>query len=130
MAITQLRTIIIILAGIMGLCVNGPCSNVLAQTTQPLSPIDQRGVNQPRLSPYLNLLRQDNSALSPYHTFVRPQREVYQQQSRQNLELRRLSNSLSVARRSEDSSTGRLSTGNGAGFQNYMHFYQVGTPSR
>lgn len=97
----------------------------MAQTVRQMSPTDQRSLNQPRLSPYLNLLRDDNSTLSPYHSFVRPQRENYQRQSQQFSELQHLeTRAYSQQRAGTGGSTvSRLPTGNGAKFQSYSHFY-------
>lgn len=97
-----------------------------AQAIQPMRPTDQRALNQPRLSPYLNLLREDNSTLSPYHSFVRPQRENYQRQSQQSSELRHLETRVLPRQqgRIAGSPISRLPTGNGAKFQAYSHFYQ------
>lgn len=118
-----IRSIPLWLALLTVTCLGGMMSSpALAQSTVPLSPIDQRTSQSPRLSPYLNLLRQDNSTLSPYHSFVRPQREVYQQQVRQTAELQRLGTTI-AARRPQRSPGSRLTTGNGASFQTFLHFY-------
>ncbi|MCC7339195.1 MAG: hypothetical protein IT422_29225 [Pirellulaceae bacterium] len=97
-----------------------------AQAIQPMRPADQRTFNQPRLSPYLNLLREDNSTLSPYHSFVRPQRENYQRQLQQSSELRQLETRVLPRQHGAiaGSPISRLPTGNGAKFQAYSHFYQ------
>ncbi len=63
---------------------------VVAQVTYPVWPQQQTAPIQPRLSPYLDLLRNDNSVLSPYHSFVLPRREVQRQQARQAAEINRL----------------------------------------
>lgn len=98
----------------------------MGQTTRPMRAADQRTIGQPRLSPYLNLLREDNSALSPYHSFVRPQRESYQQQSRQATQLQRLETQVQSQQRTgiQRTSASRLPTGNSAKFQTFLHYYQ------
>lgn len=78
---------------------------------------------QQRLSPYLDLLRADNSALSPYHSFVQPRQQFRQSQNRQAAEIRRLDRMIprpgSTATRPE-----RIQTGRGGTFNNYLHYYQ------
>lgn len=111
------------IAGLVSLLIS-PAA--MAQTIQPMGPTDQRAFNQPRLSPYLNLLREDNSTLSPYHSFVRPQRESFQRQSRQSSELQRLESRVYSQQRAGAAGAlvPRLPTGNGARFLSYSHFYQ------
>lgn len=86
--------------------------------------------HQQQLSPYLDLLRSDNSVLSPYHTFVRPRREVRRALNQQASDLHRLERatigSHSTSRR--DSSS-RLPTGRGGTFHNYLHYYRSGPRS-
>ena len=98
-----------------------------AQALRPMSTTDRQTASQPRLSPYLNLLREDNSTLSPYHSFVRPQRLLQQQQALQASEIARLEHTSSITRRAPDASE-RLPTGNAAQFQAYSHFYQFHQP--
>ena len=116
-------SIIAVIAGLVSL---SGSSVATAQAIQPMRPTDQRTLNQPRLSPYLNLLREDNSTLSPYHSFVRPQRENYQRQSRQSSELQQIETRVFPRQHTTiaGSSSPRLPTGNGAKFQAYSHFYQ------
>ncbi len=97
-----------------------------AQAIRPMLPANQGARSQPQLSPYLNLLREDNSTLSPYHSFVRPQRENLQQQSQQSSALHQLENRVYSQQRGNAGglSVPRLPTGNGAKFQSYSHFYQ------
>lgn len=112
-----------IIAGLVSL---SGSSMAVAQAIRPMRPTDQKSLNQPRLSPYLNLLREDNSTLSPYHSFVRPQRENYQRQSRQSFEIQHLETRVFPQQHvgNAGSPIPRLPTGNGAKFQAYSHFYQ------
>lgn len=99
-------------------------SSAHAQALRPMSTTDRQTASQPRLSPYLNLLREDNSTLSPYHSFVRPQRLLQQQQALQAAEIARLERTSSISKRTERAPAERLPTGNAAQFQAYSHFYQ------
>lgn len=86
---------------------------------------------QPQLSPYLNLLRNDSSALSPYHSFVQPRRQqlqAFQQQASRLDRLERVTASPHPTR--GQPSTGRLPTGSGSYFQSYLHFYPGRRPDR
>ncbi len=88
------------------------------------SPNIGTGPNQPKLSPYLDLLRNDDSVLSPYHSFVLPRRAISQQQSVQAGQLRRLEYETSARRAAQGtSSVRRLSTGRGGQFQTTLHFF-------
>ncbi len=115
-----LATLLLILA----LC----APSAQAQALRPMSTTDRQTASQPRLSPYLNLLREDNSTLSPYHSFVRPQRLLQQQQALQASEIARLERTSSITRRAERDPAERLPTGNAAQFQAYSHFYQFHQP--
>ena len=100
-------------------------SSAEAQVVYPGMPQTQRAgaPTQPKLSPYLNLLRTENSLLPNYHTFVLPQREIYQQQARQGAEIMRLEQATLSHSSSSQSGSSRLPTGNGGHFQTYLHFY-------
>jgi hypothetical protein len=101
-------------------------SSAEAQVVYPGIPQTQRpGVpTQPKLSPYLNLLRNDSGILPPYHAFVLPRREIYQQQTRQAGEIMRLEQATYLhAAPNSGGSSRRLPTGNGGRFQSYSHFY-------
>lgn len=78
---------------------------------------------QQRLSPYLDLLRADNSVLSPYHSFVQPRQQLRQNQNTQAARILTLERSF---RQSPGASTQteRLQTGRGGMFNNYLHYYQ------
>ncbi|TWU60730.1 hypothetical protein Poly51_10110 [Rubripirellula tenax] len=74
------------------------------------------------LSPYLDLLRNDNSALSPYHSFVRPRQRLQQTLGQQAASLRQLQRSVGqpgIAAPVQQ----RLPTGRGGSFNNHLHFY-------
>jgi hypothetical protein len=77
---------------------------------------------QQQLSPYLDLLRNDNSVLSPYHSFVRPRQQMQQAINQQSAELRQL-RQLSQPGHPTGVSATRLQTGRGGSFNNFMHFY-------
>ena len=90
-------------------------------------PAFQGATNKPKLSPYLDLLRNDNSVLSPYHAFVLPRREIAQRQAAQAIELRRLE--FATTRRSavSASTNPRFTTGRGGTFQSTLHFFPSST---
>jgi hypothetical protein len=79
---------------------------------------------QPKLSPYLDLLRRDNSVLSPYHSFVLPRRELHQQQLSQAVEIDRLQQATYLQRHSKTGVSSRIPTGRGGQFQTYLHFFR------
>ena len=84
---------------------------------------------QNRLSPYLNLLRRDDSALTPYHSFVQPRVQFQQNLNRQAYQLGQLQQTTSEhASRSRNGSTARQQTGRGGSFNNYLHFYRFNPP--
>jgi hypothetical protein len=85
---------------------------------QTASPYNQR------LSPYLDLLRSDNSALSPYHAFVRPRQQIQQGFQQQAFQIRKLRGSINNTT-APHAIPDRMQTGRGGGFNNYLHFYQV-----
>jgi len=85
---------------------------------QPVAPY------RPKLSPYLDLLRTDNSQLNPYHSFVVPRRELYGRQARQAAEISRLGRSSYGRSAGRGSMQPRLPTGGGGRFQTYLHYYQ------
>jgi hypothetical protein len=76
---------------------------------------------QPILSPYLNLLRVDNSTLSPFHTFVLPQRQQSQLQLMQSTQLSSLQRRVND--QTGEGTRSRLRTGGGGHFQTYLHYY-------
>lgn len=78
---------------------------------------------QQRLSPYLDLLRTDNSALSPYHSFVQPRQQFRQTQSRQAAQIRGLDQMVPRSTGTPVYSD-RIQTGRGGMFNNYLHYYQ------
>ena len=81
--------------------------------------------HQPRLSPYLNLFRADNSLLTPYHAFVQPRQELQQNLSRQEWQIGRLEQAASRSVETFDSNANaRQPTGRGGSFNNYLHFYR------
>ncbi len=77
---------------------------------------------QQRLSPYLDLLRSDNSALSPYHSFVQPRQQLRQNQNRQSEQLRRLERTIQRSA-APASHSERMQTGRGGTFNNFLHYY-------
>lgn len=83
--------------------------------------------NKPKLSPYLDLLRNDDSALSPYHSFVLPRREIAQRQAMQAIELRRLDYEATRRSPSKTATTPRFTTGRGGTFQSTLHFFPATT---
>lgn len=95
----------------------------VGQTIYPRVPGARSGQYQPRLSPYLDLLRNDSSVLSPYHSFVVPRRELYQRQLQQSVQLGRLQQSAYRQRRTRSGNNSRLPTGGGGQFQNTMHYF-------
>lgn len=108
-----------------------PAMTAVAHSQQPGDDPGPAGTNplQPRLSPYLDLLRRDNSVLSPYHSFVRPRQEFRQGFRRQAAKIRRLERA--VARPAATTSAqNRLRTGRGGTFHNYLHYYQFDTGGR
>ena len=86
---------------------------------------------QQRLSPYLDLLRVDNSVLSPYHTFVEPRRRIRQSLNLQAAQIGRLQEQVTrVPSGAQSTPAGRLPTGGGGTFNNYLHFYRFDRPVR
>ena len=101
-----------------------------AQLMYPIEPQKPLAPASPTLSPYLNLLRNDNSQLSPYHTFVLPQRQIIQQQLQTTGDVSRLQREVSRSSRlSQPGYPSRRPTGNAASFQSYLHFYNFGATS-
>ncbi len=92
-----------------------------AQVIHPNLPQNRVQPIQPKLSPYLNLLREDTSVNSPYHTFVLPRREVAQEQLRQAAEISSIQRL--VPERATAASRSRVRTGTGGHFNTYLHFY-------
>ena len=127
--ITHIRTAIIRVSIILlaGLCMNATPST--AQAQRAVQGYGGRGPQratavpyQQRLSPYLDLLRSDNSVLSPYHSFVQPRQQSRQNQNRQAAELRRLERTIGRPGTTA-SQPERMQTGRGGTFNNYLHFY-------
>lgn len=78
-----------------------------------------------RLSPYLDLLRNDNSILHPYHSFVQPRRQVQQRLRQQSSRIGQLEqDSARMQSASSRISGSRMQTGRGGRFQTYLHYYQ------
>jgi len=81
---------------------------------------------QQRLSPYLNLLRSDNSLLGPYFSFVRPRQEIHRSLNRHTSQIGELERSIDTFRPAEESTSGsRLPTGRGGTFNTYLHYYPM-----
>tara|TARA_R110002049_G_scaffold4601_4_gene31927 strand:+ start:176625 stop:177050 length:426 start_codon:yes stop_codon:yes gene_type:complete len=76
---------------------------------------------RPTLSPYLNLLRNDDSVLSPYHSFVVPRRQQQQARQAQNDQIRSLQRRLNHT--GQIPGGDRTPTGRGGYFQTYMHYF-------
>jgi hypothetical protein len=85
---------------------------------------------QQRLSPYLDLLRTDNSLLSPYHTFVQPQQQLQQRLQQQSLHIGHLEKSVIGSSPRLRAGNNRHSTGGGGHFFNFSHFYRSQVPLR
>jgi hypothetical protein len=84
---------------------------------------------QNRLSPYLNLLRTDNSVLTPYHSFVQPRIQFQQNLNRQAHQIGQLQQAArGPGSHSRPESTVRRQTGRGGSFNNYLHFYRFNPP--
>jgi hypothetical protein len=84
---------------------------------------------QSRLSPYLNLLRTDNSVLTPYHSFVQPRIQFQRNLNRQAHQIGQLERaSVGSGSSSQTESTTRRQTGRGGSFNNYLHFYRFNSP--
>jgi hypothetical protein len=74
------------------------------------------------LSPYLDLLRNDDSVLSPYHSFVRPRQQMRQSISQQAAVLRQLEKTVTQPFGVIPNQQ-RLPTGRGGSFNNHLHYY-------
>ncbi|MGB7329032.1 MAG: hypothetical protein WBD31_29395 [Rubripirellula sp.] len=101
-----------------------------AQVTSQVRPTPASNPYQQTLSPYLDLLRSDASALSPYHSFVRPRQQIRQQFELQSSQIQRIQReTLTPANRT---SPERLQTGRGGSFNNFLHYYNSNpsTPRR
>ncbi|QEG02203.1 hypothetical protein Mal15_62880 [Stieleria maiorica] len=85
---------------------------------------------QQRLSPYLDLLRSDNSILSPYHSFVQPRQQFRQNQTRQFQQLQKLQRAFERSATGASAPSERTQTGRGGTFNNYLHYYQFNSASR
>ncbi|WP_182864769.1 hypothetical protein [Stieleria mannarensis] len=85
---------------------------------------------QQRLSPYLDLLRSDNSILSPYHSFVQPRQQLRQNQTRQFQQLQKLQRAFDRSATGTSASSERTQTGRGGTFNNYLHYYQFNSAYR
>ena len=84
---------------------------------------------QQRLSPYLDLLRADNSVLSPYHSFVRPRQQFNQRLRWQASRIGQLEQNAARLQSSRQAFSSRMPTGRGGRFQSYLHFYPTSTPN-
>lgn len=81
---------------------------------------------QQRLSPYLDLMRDDRSVLPPYHSFVRPRQEFRQRLNRQAAQIGRLGQAIGrPTSASTYSSSVRIPTGRGGTFYNYLHYFPI-----
>lgn len=93
-----------------------------AQAIYP-GPVQQRPAPyKPRLSPYLDLLRRDNSVLTPYHSFVVPRRELYSRQLSQAAQINQMQRSYQQTQRRQAPGN-RMPTGRGGQFMNYLHYF-------
>lgn len=110
------------LSGLTVALLLGSAARLTAQVNYPQALQRQGTPSHPTLSPYLNLLRDDSSLNSPYHTYVLPRREVAQQQLNQAAHIRSLERSLD---RVEPQRVSRVHTGTGGYFQKYLHFYSA-----
>lgn len=109
------------------LCSFGVAKSSQAQLMYPIEQPRKMTPASPTLSPYLDLLRNDNSQLSPYHSFVLPRRQIIQQQLQTSGEVQRLQGEFSRSSRpSQPTYQSRRPTGNAASFQSYLHFYNFG----
>jgi hypothetical protein len=88
-----------------------------------------RTANPQRLSPYLDLLRSDNSLLGPYHSFVLPRQQIQQGIRRQASEVQKLRRSVFDSPRVMPSRS-RTQTGRGGSFNNHLHYYQFPSSAR
>ena len=86
-----------------------------------------RVFNNPSVSPYLQLLSQDDSYGVPnYFTRVKPRLEADQRSQRQQMQLNRVQAQASRTRRElnrSQSSAGIYPTGHPTRFGNYSHYY-------
>ena len=120
------RRDLVLLASLIALGTLGFARESAAQAIYPGAQRQPLVPRQPQLSPYLNLLRNDNSLLNPYHSFVLPRRDMQQQQFRMATEINRLEQtSLGQFAPRSATTTNRLPTGNAGRFQTYLHFYSV-----
>lgn len=110
-AVTAFALVVLTMAWVGGSVIDSQLPVQVAQ-----SPYSQT------LSPYLDLLRNDNSVLSPYHSFVRPRQQLRQSINQQATTLRQLRRTvaqpLGTVRTQQ-----RLPTGRGGSFNNHSHFY-------
>ena len=112
------------------------CVVLALQTTSPAqmnqygaAPQHTASPYQNRLSPYLNLLRTDNSVLTPYHSFVQPRIQFQQNLNRQAQQIGQLQHAARGTGSSTPAeSTARRQTGRGGSFNNYLHFYRFRPP--
>ena len=92
------------------------CQNALSQDVPRYRP------SRPTVSPYLNLLRNDNGALPNYYGLVRPQ--LNQQAFDNQITATSRSQTLAIQKLSHISgNTVNGPTGSGSVFKNYSHFY-------
>lgn len=119
MVVTNRTLLLLAIITLGSLSASEPAS---AQAVYPQMPGGPSIHYQPKLSPYLNLLRGDDSVLGPYRTFVLPQQRLYQQQVNQTVQIGRLQQAANRQTRGA-TRNGRLPTGRGGQFQNTMHFF-------
>jgi len=106
-----------------GLCTT-MCSEISAQGLSDRNSVINNSPYQLRLSPYLDLMRDDRSVLPPYHSFVRPRQELRQRQNRQAAQIGRLGRAIGRSGPGRVySSSPRLQTGRGGTFYNTLHFF-------
>jgi hypothetical protein len=77
--------------------------------------------SRPYVSPYLNLLRRENSPAFNYYTLVRPQLDF--QRGLYNAQLQGYANSQALANQQQVDASGLPPTGHGATFMNYGHYF-------
>lgn len=100
----------------------------LASSTLSAQGTTRRGdeFRSPTVSPYLDLLRQDSGYLPNYHTFVRPKIETRRQQIGQWQSINQLQRRVSTFQQQGEIRP----TGQGGYFNNYLHYYQMGSGRR
>ena len=101
---------------------------LIPSTAQAQLPFSNAVPNRPTVSPYLNLLSQNNPGVSNYLTLVRPQLEAREQQVRQQAQINQIQRQVQrgqpggVPVRGSSEIRG---TGHETVFMNYLHYYPV-----